>query len=55
MKRLFFRVVFTSTLFAQTKTEGVVRRVAARILQTTPFLSVNNMMGEKFASTKGKF
>ncbi|GAA4730496.1 glycoside hydrolase family 88/105 protein [Flavisolibacter ginsenosidimutans] len=55
MKRLFAPFLFlSSTLFAQTNTEDVVRRVADRILQTTFFQFVNNKTGEKFRSTKGK-
>jgi len=55
MKRLLVPFLFfSSTLFAQTNTEEVVRRVADHILQTTSFQFVNNKTGEKFSSTKGK-
>jgi unsaturated rhamnogalacturonyl hydrolase len=55
MKRFLFPFLFlSSTLFAQTNTEEVVRRVADHILQTTSFQFVNNKTGEKFAGTKDK-
>jgi unsaturated rhamnogalacturonyl hydrolase len=55
MKGLFLSLLFiSSTLFAQTKTEEIVRRVADNIIQQTSFLFINNKTGEKFTSTNGK-
>jgi rhamnogalacturonyl hydrolase YesR len=55
MKRVFIPLLLiSSTLFAQTNTEEVVRSVADHIIQTTSFEFVNSKTGEKFASTKGK-
>jgi rhamnogalacturonyl hydrolase YesR len=55
MKRFFIPLLLiSSTLFAQTSTEEIVRRVADHIIQTTSFEFINSKTGEKFASTKGK-
>lgn len=55
MKSLFFPLLFLSTtLFAQTNPEEIVRLVADNIIRTTSFQFVNTKTGEKFASTKGK-
>ncbi|HVG15678.1 MAG TPA: hypothetical protein VM935_11980, partial [Chitinophagaceae bacterium] len=55
MKQLMFPLLFLSTtLFAQTSTEHVVRSVADNIIRKTTFQFVNNKTGEKFASTRGK-
>jgi rhamnogalacturonyl hydrolase YesR len=55
MKSFFFPLVFISTtLFAQTKSEETVRRVADNIIKTTSFQFVNTKTGEKFVAMKGK-
>ena len=55
MKRLVFPLLFLSTtIFAQTSTEEIVRRVADNIIRQTTFQFINNKTGEKLASTKGK-
>jgi unsaturated rhamnogalacturonyl hydrolase len=55
MKLSFLPLLFlTTTVFSQTNSEEIVRRVADHIIQTTSFQFVNTKTGEKFASTKGK-
>jgi unsaturated rhamnogalacturonyl hydrolase len=47
-------LLISMTVFSQTNSEEIVRRVADHIIQTTSFQFVNTKTGEKFESTKGK-
>jgi len=51
---LLLVLIGTTTAFAQTNSEEIVRRVADYIIQTTSFQFTNTKTGEKFSSTKGK-